>query len=125
VVYWNADHLDDAGLIAELAASPSNAAPGERFRYSNLAYAVGGFAAAAAAGAAPERLDAGYRLALRDRVLNPIGMTRSTFDLGAALATGDVANPHGSDLEGQPEALRLLAAQCIRAPLDPAVGLWS
>lgn len=124
-VFYNADGLDPTATVALLAAQTPTAAPGERFQYSNLAYAGGGYAVAAAAGAAPDALAEGYRLALRDRLLGPVGMPRSSFDLAAVLADGDYAAPHGIDLDGRNVPLPLLQAQRLLEPLDPAAGLWS
>lgn len=124
-VFWNADALDAAGLVAGLADEAPTAPFGERFQYSNWVYSAGGFAAAAAAGAAPDDLAAGYRRALRDRVLNPIGMPRSGFVLDAVLASGDYALPHAIDLDGQTVPLPLLQAQRPLDPIEPAAGLWS
>lgn len=124
-VFYNADDLDPAGLVATLAGQEPTAPPGERFQYSNLAFALGGYAAAAAGGAALDDLREGYRLAMRQRVLGPVGMPRSGFDLGEVLADGDFAAPHGLDLDGRTVPLPLLQAQRILEPLDPAAGLWS
>ena len=123
-IFWNADGLDAAGVVAGLAEQSATAPVGERFQYSNRVYAAGGFAAAAAAGAAPGELETGYRRAMRERVLGPIGMSESTFDLDAVLAR-DHAVPHALDLEGRTVPLPLLQAQRILDPLDPAAGLWS
>ena len=124
-VFFNADRLDPAALIASLAETAPTAAPGEAFQYSNQVYAVGGYAAAAAAGAAPAELRDAYRLAMQDRVLLPAGMAGSTFDSGAVIASGDYALPHGIDLDGQTVPLSLLLQQRPMAAVDPAAGLWS
>ncbi len=124
-VFWNADRLDPAGLISSLAETKATAAPGERLQYSNQLYSVAGYAAAAAAGAAPDDLLAGYRLAMRERVLGPIGMKRSTFDTAEVLASGDYALPHAADLDGRATTLSLLRQQRLLSAVDPAAGLWS
>jgi CubicO group peptidase (beta-lactamase class C family) len=50
-------------------------APGTRFEYSNLGYAILGRLVAAAAGA-------GYQAFVRDRLLGPLGMSRTGFEAG-------------------------------------------
>src|SRR4051812_26573332 len=52
-------------LIDQVAALPLTTPYGQAFQYSNQMYAIGGYAAAAAAGAAPDDLYRGYELAMR------------------------------------------------------------
>jgi CubicO group peptidase (beta-lactamase class C family) len=64
--------LDEFGKF--LAAGVSfNWAPGTRFEYSNLGYAILGRVIAAATGVA-------YQHYIRDRLLRPLGMTRTGFE---------------------------------------------
>ncbi|PJF24804.1 MAG: hypothetical protein CUN53_15990, partial [Phototrophicales bacterium] len=69
---------------------------GEAFQYSNQMVAAGGYIAAVAAGGAYGTLDADYFAAMQERVFDPIGMTRTTFDFATVLADGDYALPHGA-----------------------------
>src|SRR5918994_7527914 len=85
-LFFHFDDLAPARLIAQVAELPLTAPLGEQFQYSNQMFAVGGYAAAAAAGAAPNDLYGGYQLVMRERLLNPIGMVRSTFSLADVLA---------------------------------------
>ena len=62
---------------------------------------------------------------MRERVLGPIGMARSTFDTGAVVADGDYALPHAVDLDGRVSTLPLLRQQRFLSAVDPAAGLWS
>jgi CubicO group peptidase (beta-lactamase class C family) len=97
---WVADHapLDSAddllAFIAECDFAPLGP-PGERFSYSNEGFAL--------LGAIIERVGGlPYETYVRERILEPLGMSRSTFDRGAlppgaALATFHVSRdtPHG------------------------------
>jgi CubicO group peptidase (beta-lactamase class C family) len=112
-------------LIAEIAKLPLTAPVGERYQYSNQAFAIGGYAAAAADGAAPDALLQGYELAMRARVLAPLGMERSTFDLGEVLRGGDYATPHATGISGPPEPISLLREEGFITAVAPAGALWS
>ncbi len=97
---WITDHapLDTADelldFIAEVDFTPLGP-PGEQFSYSNEGFAL--------LGAIVERVSGlPYETYMRDRILEPLGMSRSTFDRealppGAALATFHVSRdtPHG------------------------------
>ena len=83
--------LSPEKLIASAATLPLTAPFGEQFQYSNQIFAIGGYAAAAAAGGSPDDLYHAYTLAMREQVLGPIGMERSTFSLADVLADGDYA----------------------------------
>ena len=64
-----------------MAQLPLTAPYGEKYQYSNQMVAAGGFAAAVADGGSPDDLSHAYAIALRERVLNPIGMPRTTHVL--------------------------------------------
>ena len=121
-------HFDDLPpdrLIAQVAELPLTAPFGERFQYSNQMFAMGGYAAAAAAGAAPNDLYGGYQLVMRERLLNPIGMHRSTFVLDEVLASGDYAHPHATDLDGNLQRVPLPVDARFPIPVAPVGALWS
>ncbi|MBA3416925.1 MAG: beta-lactamase family protein [Chloroflexia bacterium] len=120
-----ADALTPKALIASVAAFPLTAPLGERYEYSNQAFAIGGYAAAVAAGAAPDDLLEGYGLAMRQRVLGPLGMPNSTFDLAAVLASGDYAVPHAADLSGDAQPLSPIVDDRFATAVAPAGALWS
>ncbi|MCC7023363.1 MAG: beta-lactamase family protein [Thermomicrobiales bacterium] len=111
-------------LLAEVATLPLTAPVGERYQYSNQAFAIGGYAAAAADGAAPDGLLQGYELGVRARVLDPLGMERSTFDLVEVLR-GDYATPHATGISGTPEPVSLLREGNFVKAVAPAGALWS
>jgi CubicO group peptidase (beta-lactamase class C family) len=121
---FNADTLTPEGAIAQVAELPLTTPFGEMFQYSNQLYTVGGYAAAAAAGAASNDLDRGYVLAMQERLLNPMGMTRSTFALEDVLASGDYALPHNAGIDGQTVRLPLLIERTVGAGA-PSGALWS
>jgi CubicO group peptidase (beta-lactamase class C family) len=112
-------------LIAQVGELPLTAPYGQEFQYSNQMYAIGGYAAAIAAGAAPNDLSGGYQLAMRQRLLNPIGMQRSTFALAEVLASGDYALPHATNLDGQLQQVSPLVDQRFATSVAPAGALWS
>jgi CubicO group peptidase (beta-lactamase class C family) len=124
-IIFNFDSLTPEQLIGQVDELPLTAPFGERFQYSNQLYAVGGYAAAAAAGAAPDALFEGYQLTMRERLLNPIGMHRSTFALEEVLTSGDYALPHSGDLEGQTRPVPLLTDEGFVRAVAPAGALWS
>ncbi len=122
---FEADAYSPEGLIAAVRDMPLTAPVGARYQYSNQAFALGGYAAAAADGASPNDLLAGYLVAVQHRVLNPIGMPRSTFALADAVASGDYAVPHAPDLTGTPQAISLLIEDRFTNAVAPAGALWS
>jgi CubicO group peptidase (beta-lactamase class C family) len=121
----NFNDLTPDRLIAQVTELPLTTPYGEQFQYSNQMYAIGGYAAAVAAGAAPNDLYDGYRLAMRHRILNPMGMDRSTFALEEVLTSGDYALPHATNLDGQLQLVSPLVDQRFVTSVAPAGALWS
>lgn len=104
---------DDESL-ARLAASevpPGLVAPGELASYSNVGYWLSGAAASRAAGAP-------FEDALRERVLEPLGLARTAFEPLAPAATGHVQVTPGGD---EHEPVRRATPRARR----PSGGLWS
>ena len=122
---FNSFALTPARLIAAARDFPLTAPAGERYQYSNQMFSIGGYAAAAAAGGGPNTLYDAYTLAMRERVLTPIGMERSTFSLADVLADGDYAISHIVNLAGETHPLALLEDQSIYTAEAPAGALWS
>ncbi|HEU5434146.1 MAG TPA: serine hydrolase domain-containing protein, partial [Thermomicrobiales bacterium] len=91
---FNAGDMTAERLIASIERLPLTAPYGTKYQYSNQMVAAGGFAAAVAAGGSPIGLASAYAIALREQVLDPIGMPRSTLDLTEAMAGDDYASPH-------------------------------
>jgi CubicO group peptidase (beta-lactamase class C family) len=110
-------------VVTALAETAPVAPRGERYLYNNLLIAAGGYALGAVE-APTDDLGLAYDTALRTRILGPIGMPRSTFDLQEVLAGGDYALPHAIGMEGDVRSLSLLSERGL-VPVRPAGGLWS
>lgn len=95
---------------------------GEVFQYSNLMAAAAGFIGGAKAVPGKE-LGAAYDEAMRTRVFEPLGMTTTTFDFAQALK-GDVAQPHGEDVDGIERRARMDLNYSV-VPVRPAGGVWT
>ena len=112
-------------VIAGMARLPLTTPFGETYQYNNQMVAAGGFAAAVADGGSPHDLGHAYAIALRERVLNPIGMPRSTLDLTEVIGGADYATPHAEDIAGALHPLPVLADDLWLIPVAPAGALWS
>jgi CubicO group peptidase (beta-lactamase class C family) len=87
--------------VEYLAGVPLAAAPGEAYGYQNQMYALGGYAAAMAAGAEyGENLFPTYAGLMQERVFDPLGMTSATFSAQEAAAGPNHATPHFMSLNG-------------------------
>jgi len=124
-IILNPDRLTPETVVTSMAGLPLTTPYGEQYQYNNQMVATGGFAAAVAAGGAPDDLGRAYAIALRERVLEPIGMPRSTLALADVVADDDHATPHAEDLSGAFHPLPLLQDDTWIAPVAPTGGLWS
>ena len=122
---FNAQELTPERLIADMAQIPLTAPFGEKYQYSNQMVAAGGFAAAVADGGSPDNLSHDYAIALRERVLNPIGMPRTTAALAEVVAGNDYAVPHAEDITGALHPLPLMVDDPWLVPVAPSGVLWS
>jgi CubicO group peptidase (beta-lactamase class C family) len=122
---FNARVLTPERMIAGMAKLPLTAAFGEQYQYSNQMVAAGGFAAAVADGGSPDDLGHAYAIALRERVLNPIGMPRTTEALAEVVAGNDFAVPHAEDIAGALHPLPLMVDDAWLVPVAPSGVLWS
>jgi CubicO group peptidase (beta-lactamase class C family) len=120
-----AHDLTPERLIASMVDLPLTAPYGEKYQYSNQLVAAGGFAAGVADGGSPEALGHSFQIALRDRVLNPIGMPRTTYDLHAVVADNDYATPHAANLFGETLPVPLMMDDTWLVPVAPSGALWS
>jgi CubicO group peptidase (beta-lactamase class C family) len=111
-------------LITSVKDFPLTAPLGEQFQYSNQLFAIGGYAAAAAAEGETDLYDA-YVSAMQLRLLDPLEMSRSTFALDRVFASGNYAEPHGLDLAGQYHPVSLEDDQRYVTAVAPAGALWS
>jgi CubicO group peptidase (beta-lactamase class C family) len=95
---------------------------GEVFQYSNLMAAAAGFIGGSKAVPGKE-WGAAYDEAMQARVFNPLGMKSTTFDFAKALK-GNVALPHGEDIDGKPMKAPIGLNPSI-VPVRPAGGVWT
>lgn len=108
--------------VDEMKTLKPTTAFGETFQYSNLMVSSGGYIAARAAD--PKKAyGPAYDDAMRTRVLEPIGMKSSTFDMALA-AKRDHANPHSLGIAIDAKALPVSAESWIPS-IRPAGGMWS
>jgi CubicO group peptidase (beta-lactamase class C family) len=124
-IMFNADELTREQLVADVAKLPLVTDYGTTFAYNNQLVAVGGYAAAVAGGGAQDDLAHAYEVVLREQVLNPIDMKRTTLSLDDVLADGDYSSPHSGDISGMLQVLPLLTDTTAISPVDPSGGLWS
>jgi CubicO group peptidase (beta-lactamase class C family) len=121
---FNSSELTAEGIIESLQTFRFFTDFGEAFQYSNQMVATGGYAAAAAAGGEYGQLFEAYARALSERVLEPMGMSRTTLSFDAVVEDGDYATPHGGFIEGVYEPISLdLEAGLL--PIAPAGSHWS
>jgi CubicO group peptidase (beta-lactamase class C family) len=95
---------------------------GEVFQYSNLMAAAAGFIGGAKTVPGKEWGEA-YDEAMRTKVFEPLAMTTTTFDFEKALK-GDVAQPHGDDVNGNVVRARMDLNYSV-VPVRPAGGVWT
>lgn len=96
---WLFTTMSPEQIIESLGYIPLAGQPGETYHYSNLGYASAGFISAIAAGGTyGDDLYETYIQLMQDRVFNPIGMDRTTFDFFAPISTENRAAPIGLDL---------------------------
>jgi CubicO group peptidase (beta-lactamase class C family) len=121
---FNSEELTPERLITSVRDFPLTAPLGEQFQYSNQMFGIGGYAAAVAAEPGESDLLAAYVTAMRQRLLDPLGMDRSTFILDEVLAD-DYAQPHALDLTGAYHPASLEDDERYVLTVAPAGALWS
>jgi len=104
------DDADLDALFTRVGRQRLVVAPGSRQHYSNLGYALAGAVVAAVRGAGWERV-------VRDRVLVPLGMTRTTYGPTRPHARGWSVHPYRGRLEPEPHT--------DTGAMAPAGQLWS
>jgi CubicO group peptidase (beta-lactamase class C family) len=85
--------------------------PGEAWHYSNLAFGLLGEIVA-------RRSEGAYEPALRTRVLEPLGLTRTGFDVGPPIATGYFVDPYADRVTIEPDP-------AVEGPVAAMGWLWS
>lgn len=111
-----------ASAMKLLATMQPTSRFGEVFQYSNLMAAAAGYIAGSKAFPGKE-LGIAYDEAMRTKVFGPLGMTTTTFDFAKALK-GDVAMPHGDDVNGRVTRARMDLNYSV-VPARPAGGVWT
>lgn len=121
---FNAATLTPADVIASLASFTFFTEIGEAFQYSNQMVAAGGYIATLAAGGSLESLATDYASVMRERVLEPLGMARTTMSIAEAAADPNHAVPHPFGLDGKP-APQPVESEAIVEAVAPAGAAWS
>jgi len=83
-------------LLASLAQAESVLSPGELWHYSNLAFALLGEVVVRVAGAP-------FRDVLRERVLEPLALSRTTFEPSSPAAKGYLVDPYSDGVIPEPD----------------------
>jgi CubicO group peptidase (beta-lactamase class C family) len=121
---FNADELDAMDIVNSVADFEFFTDFGEAFQYSNQMVATGGYLATLAAGGEEATLLEDYEALLQARILDPIGMSASTFDFEAVANNGNHATPYGQTPLGETIPLPL-STEAVLLPVAPAGALWS
>lgn len=95
---WVLTAVDWREVLRRTRYLPVASPPRHQMLYNNVGYTVGGEAAAAAAGKTFEAL-------LRDLIVKPLGLTRTTSSYSAAGGLPNLASPHAT-IEGRQVAIR-------------------
>lgn len=101
---------DETTLLAGLARTEQVLPPARRFHYSNLAYALLGAVVAA-------RRACTWEEALSQRLLEPLGLTRTSVEPSAPAVSGGFTSPWSDHVRAEP-AFPIAA-------VGPAAQLWS
>lgn len=120
-LFFNSPTAED--IVASLADFEFFTRFGEAFQYSNQMVATGGYALTAALTGDTDNLFANYQRIMTERLFQPLGMSRTTFDFDAVLVDGDYAQPFAATLLGY-EAIDVNDERWVEA-LAPAGGAWS
>ena len=121
-IFNTARDTNPAKVFDLLAATQPTSGFGETYQYNNLITTAGGFIGGHIAYPQLAVGDA-YDRAMQERVFGPLGMTSTHFSFERALA-GNVASPHGMNIDGKPALSSHDLAYSI-APYRPAGGAWS
>jgi CubicO group peptidase (beta-lactamase class C family) len=118
----NSAHATPDSSLALLGTMQPTSRFGEVFQYSNLMAAAAGYVAASVLHPGQE-IGAAYDQAMRTKVFEPLGMSRTTFDFASAI-NGDHASPHGVNIDGTTVAESADHDMSI-VPVRPAGGMWT
>lgn len=121
---FNGDELTAEGIVASLADFEFFTPIGEAFQYSNQMVATGGYAGAAAVHGDDADFYEAYVTEVQSRVLDPIGMTNTTFSFDEVASAADYAAPHGLNLDGE-YVVMPIERELWGMAIAPSGGLWS
>jgi CubicO group peptidase (beta-lactamase class C family) len=121
---FNADEMSAEDVVESLATFEFFTDFGEAFQYSNQMVATGGYVAAAASGGEYGNLFDAYAQAMRERVLDPIGMVNTTLSFEEVQERDHYAIPHGQYLDGEYRPISLQIEKLL-IPVAPAGVHWS
>jgi CubicO group peptidase (beta-lactamase class C family) len=123
-LFFEGENLSAEGVVESLAEFELFTDFGETFQYSNQMVASAGYVAAAADGAQFGALQEGYAESLEARILDPLGMPRTTLSFEAVRERGEYARPHALEF-GFDYAEVPLSQERFVEPVAPAGGHWS
>jgi CubicO group peptidase (beta-lactamase class C family) len=119
---FQGDKAQASTVLTWLSTMQPTSGFGDLYQYSNLLAASGGYLGAYVQ--QPDReLGAAYDAAMQALVFDPLGMSRTTFDYGKALA-GDHAAPHALDIDGR-QQVAVMGLNAAGIPSRPDGGEWS
>ena len=119
---FNFARASPASSLASLGTMQPTSRFGEIFQYSNLMAAAAGYVGASVISPNQE-FGAAYDEIMRSKVLEPLGMTHTTFDFPTALS-GNFASPHDNDVNGKTMPARMDMNYSV-VPIRPAGGMWT
>jgi CubicO group peptidase (beta-lactamase class C family) len=94
-VWESLDFPDREGLVARLGEAEQLLGPGERWHYSNLAFALLGEVVARRSGLE-------YGRYVEERLLGPLGLARTSWTASAPAARGYFVDPHDDSVRPEP-----------------------
>lgn len=120
---FNYEGNTPATAMAQLGRMVPTSKFGEVFQYSNLMAAAAGFIGGSVAEPGKE-IGAAYDGAMQRKVLEPLRMTRTTFDFARAMSDSDYARPHDVDIDGKAVEGSMSLNYAV-VPVRPAGGMWT
>jgi|GEM_PF-1109906 len=123
-IIFNANELSAEDVIDSLADFEFFTEFGEAFQYSNQLVATAGYAAAAADGGEYGMLYDAYVEMLNERLLMPLGMSRTFLPLEQAETAENIATPHSRNVLNDVVTIPL-SDEVFVEPIAPAGALWS
>lgn len=121
---FNARHMTAEQVVASLRGFQFFTKFGEAFQYSNQMVASGGYIAAVAGSGQSKDLYQAYVSQMQQRILDPIGLSHTTFSFDRIKAAGDYATPHGLNIAHEYQVIPLSTEELL-APVAPAGASWS